>query len=198
MALHLDFQLKTKSERTIKVVKKELDKYSPRGASKSPSLPKLNLMLEKKCENVQIKEDPENPNKFNNYAMLDYIRNLPKPKDIHIRDPCKIPYERRQSTLSPKPLPLSPTALKNDYQHLDSIGITKHGFSKDLIENKSGDTKSPILETVNNIIESCNEIFTTNEKKEYPEKLKKYSTKLTMLGDRIDNCLEGSRRFSKE
>ncbi|OMJ83322.1 hypothetical protein SteCoe_15785 [Stentor coeruleus] len=198
MALHLDFQLKTKSEKTIKVVKKELEKYSPRGASKSPSLPKLNLMLEKKCELVQIKEDSENPDKYNNYAILDYIKKLPKPKDIHIRDPYKNPCERRQSTLSPKPFPLSPTMIKNDYQNLDFMGTTKHGFSKDLIENKNGDTKSPILDAVNNIIESCNEVFTTNEKKEYPEKLKKYSTKLTMLGDRIDNCLEGSRRFSKE
>ncbi|OMJ95324.1 hypothetical protein SteCoe_1386 [Stentor coeruleus] len=198
MASHLNFQLKTKSQKTIKVVRKELDKYSPRGASKSPSLPKLNLTLEKKPELFQIKEDSENQNKYYNHAILDYIRKLPKPKDIHIRNPYKIPCERRQSTLSPKHFPLSPTALKTDFQHLDSMGITKHGFSKDFIENTNRDTKSPILEAVNNIIESCNEVFITNEEKEYPEKIKKYSTKLTMLSDRIENCLEGSRRFSKE
>ncbi|OMJ74883.1 hypothetical protein SteCoe_26090 [Stentor coeruleus] len=186
MDLHIHSQLRTRSQKVLNTLKKELEKFSPRNASKSPSLPKLRPNAYKKTDFPELHEkfDLNKPIQKSN----GYINKPPKGKNIHLRDPEKFENKRRLSKQGIMLIAESGSSPRCEYKSPDSIeSITKcsNKDSNDFVEKNS-----PILEAANNIILSCNAIFKPKEKNFMPKKLKRHIKQLNKLGGLVEDFIE--------
>ncbi|OMJ81112.1 hypothetical protein SteCoe_18473 [Stentor coeruleus] len=187
MSLHLQNQLRTRSQKVINTLKKELEKLSPRNASKSPSLLKLrpNLYKKKYFPEHQIKPNPN----VKIHKSNDFINKPPIVK--HLRDPDKFEIKRCTSKQGFMFM-VESSPRYDEYKLMDLTENVEKCLKKET--DNFVEKKSPILETANNIILSCNTIFESKERIDMPKRLKRHINQLNELGDFVNDCIEKSKR----
>lgn len=185
----LHSQLRTRSQKVLNTLKKELEKLSPRNASKSPSLPKLRPTAYKKNDFPELHEKLNLDKPI--HKSNDFTNKPPKPNNIHLRNPNKFENKRCSSKQGFMLIAESGSSPRCEYKSPDSSEATTKCLNKnsgDFIEKNS-----PILEAVDYIIVSCNTIFTPKEKKIMPKRLKKHINQLNKLGEYVKDCIEDSK-----
>ena len=178
--------LKTKSEKILNTVNKELKKFSPSGASnrRIPNIPKLpksqTESLAKRIYNTA------QHHKLLNGPLMNFLETNYKVKDIYTRSSRKSIDKNRNSSASPKVASLTPNKTPERSPEL----IRKQSLQRMTeFEENLPRSSSPNLDTVNAIIDACERASSPKERT-IPLTLKSCSEQMDRLRNHVSNKIK--------